>query len=191
MTQAQTLLSCSTLNSYLKTLQSETLSELYNHPATCLAVFRELPDLAKQFVMRLFYVEQAVPQAVVLSWVNQASYGEKAKESSTALTELGIWKDTAMPGGTFLFLIKFLYILLSSDAESGLAIAILANLEAKPFISILSTELISILAPISSDISASLLLGLRHTVSTFSLGMKAWILDKTFRTNLKVVLVGG
>jgi len=120
MTQAQTLLSCSTLNSYLKTLQSETLSELYNHPATCLAVFRELPDLAKQFVMRLFYVEQAVPQAVVLSWVNQASYKEKAKESSTALTELGIWKDTAMPGG-----------------------------------------------------------------------MKAWILDKTFRTNLKVVLVGG
>ena len=157
MTQAQTLLSCSTLNSYLKTLQSETLSELYNHPATCLAVFRELPDLAKQFVMRLFYVEQAVPQAVVLSWVNQASYGEKAKESSTALTELGIWKDTAMPGGTFLFLIKFLYILLSSDAGSGLAIAILANLEAKPFISILSNELISILAPLSLDISASLL----------------------------------
>ena len=191
MTQAQTLLSCSTLNSYLKTLQSETLSELYNHPATCLAVFRELPDLAKQFVMRLFYVEQAVPQAVVLSWVNQASYGEKAKESSTALTELGIWKDTAMPGGTFLFLIKFLYIVLSSDAGSGLAIAILANLEAKPFLSILSNELISILATISSDISASLLLGLRHTVSTFSLGMKAWILDKTFRTNLKVVLVGG
>ena len=191
MTQAQTLLSCSTLNSYLKTLQSETLSELYNHPATCLAVFRELPDLAKQFVMRLFYVEQAVPQAVVLSWVNQASYGEKAKESSTALTELGIWKDTAMPGGTFLFLIKFLYILLSSDAGSGLAIAILANLEAKPFLSILSNELTSILAPLSSDISASLLLGLRHTVSTFFLGMKAWILDKTFRTNLKVVLVGG
>ena len=191
MTQAQTLLSCSTLNSYLKTLQSETLSELYNHPATCLAVFRELPDLAKQFVMRLFYVEQAVPQAVVLSWVNQASYGEKAKESSTALTELGIWKDTAMPGGTFLFLIKFLYILLSSDAGSGLAIAILANLEAKPFLSILSNELTSILAPLSSDISASLLLGLKHIVSTFSLGMKAWILDKTFRTNLKVVLVGG
>ena len=103
MTQAQTLLSCSTLNSYLKTLESETLSELYNHPATCLAVFRELPDLAKQFVMRLFYVEQAVPQAVVLSWVNQASYGEKAKESSSALSELGIWKDTAMPGGKCIF----------------------------------------------------------------------------------------
>ena len=53
--------------------------------------------------MRLFYVEQAVPQAVVLSWVNQASYGEKAKESSSALSELGIWKDTAMPGGKCIF----------------------------------------------------------------------------------------
>ena len=34
------LLNCSTLISYLKTLSQETLSELYGHPATCLAVFR-------------------------------------------------------------------------------------------------------------------------------------------------------
>lgn len=120
MAQQKALLSCSTLISYLKTLDSETLSDLYHYPATCLAVFRELPDLAKQFVMRLFYVEQAVPQAVVLSWVNQASYGDKAKEASSALTSLGIWKEAAMPGG-----------------------------------------------------------------------LPAWILDKTFRTNLKVVLIGG
>ena len=58
MSNSSALLSCSTLISYLKTLQGETLSDLYNHPATCLAVFRELPELAKQFVMRLFYVEQ-------------------------------------------------------------------------------------------------------------------------------------
>ena len=76
-------------------------------------------------------MEQAVPQAVVLSWVNQASYGEKAKESSTALTELGIWKDTAMPGGTYLFFSKLLYII-TSDAGRGLAIALFADLEAKP-----------------------------------------------------------
>ncbi len=117
---SNSLLSCSTLISYLKTLNPHTLSELYAHPATCLAVFRELPDLAKQFVMRLFYVEQAVPQAVVQSWVNQAQYGAKAKEASMFLTELGIWTVTAMPGG-----------------------------------------------------------------------LPAWILDKTFRTNLKVVLIGG
>ncbi len=74
---ANRLLSCSTLISYLKTLDEETLSDLYNHPATCLAVFRELPPLAKQFVMRLLYVEQAVPKAVVSSWTNQANFGEK------------------------------------------------------------------------------------------------------------------
>ena len=118
--KSKNLLSCSTLISYLKTLEEETLSDLYNHPATCLAVFRELPELSKQFVMRLFYVEQAVPQAVVLSWVNQANHGDKAKEASTALSDLGIWKDTAMPGG-----------------------------------------------------------------------LPAWILDKTFRTNLKIVMIGG
>lgn len=99
MSQASALLSCSTLISYLKTLDSDTLSDLYNHPATCLAVFRELPNLAKQFVMRLFYVEQAVPKAVVLSWVNQAQFGDQAKESATYLTELRIWEEAAMPGG--------------------------------------------------------------------------------------------
>jgi transcription initiation factor TFIIH subunit 4 len=122
VTTSSTLLSCSTLISYLKTLDAETLSELYDHPATCLAVFRELPALAKQFVMRLFYVEQPVPKAVVLSWVNKASHGghDKSGESTSALSDLGLWQETSMPGG-----------------------------------------------------------------------LPAWILDKTFRSNLKIVLIGG
>ena len=48
----------------------DVLDNLYNHPATCLAVFRELPPLAKQLIVRLMYIEQAIPQAVVSSWVN-------------------------------------------------------------------------------------------------------------------------
>jgi len=107
-----------------------TLSELYHHPATCLAVFRELPALGKQYVMRLLYVEQAVPKAVVSSWTiasaaTAASGSGGGSESAaanavSALTALGIWHETAMPGG-----------------------------------------------------------------------LPAWILDTTFRNNLKVVLVGG
>ena len=62
-------LECKNLHDYLQTLQSDQLDNLYNHPATCLAVFRELPPLAKQIVMRLLFVQQAVPQAVVSSWV--------------------------------------------------------------------------------------------------------------------------
>ena len=32
-------------------------------------IFRELPTLAKHFVMRILFVEQPVPQAVVASWI--------------------------------------------------------------------------------------------------------------------------
>jgi len=33
--------------------------------------FRELPEIAKQFVIRILFVEQPVPQAVVASWGSQ------------------------------------------------------------------------------------------------------------------------
>jgi transcription initiation factor TFIIH subunit 4 len=75
---ASKLLECSTLISYLKSLSKDVLTELYDHPATCLAVFRELPILAQQFVMRLLYVEQPVPKAVIISWVNAAYCGTQA-----------------------------------------------------------------------------------------------------------------
>lgn len=119
---SRTLLSCSTLISYLKTLDTSTLQQLYNHPATCLAVFRELPALGKQYVMRLLYVEQAVPKAVVSSWTvaGNSRTSEASFAAVSALTTLGIWQETAMPGG-----------------------------------------------------------------------LPAWILDNTFRNNLKIVLVGG
>lgn len=34
--------------------------------------FRELPELARQYVIRILFVEQPVPQAVVASWGSQA-----------------------------------------------------------------------------------------------------------------------
>ena len=122
LSNSQALLACSTLISYLKTLDRTTLQQLYNHPATCLAVFRELPSLGKQYVMRLLYVEQAVPKAVVSSWTisGNARTSEASSSAVSALTTLGIWQETAMPGG-----------------------------------------------------------------------LPAWILDNTFRVNLKIVLVGG
>lgn len=33
---------------------------------------RELPELARQYVIRILFVEQPVPQAVVASWDSQA-----------------------------------------------------------------------------------------------------------------------
>lgn len=37
-----------------------------------LMFFRELPELARQYVIRILFVEQPVPQAVVASWGSQA-----------------------------------------------------------------------------------------------------------------------
>ena len=133
------LLNCSTLISYLKTLPQDVLSDLYGHPATCLAVFRwvliisllkiqpyenkgfsirslsdyltflylrELPPLAKQFVMRLLYVEQAVPKAVVSSWVNSHTVGSSLSQANTALSDLGVWQEASMPGGLPAWILK-------------------------------------------------------------------------------------
>ena len=70
--------------------------------------------------MRLLYVEQAVPKAVISSWTIAGVGAESALAAVESLSVLRIWHETAMPGG-----------------------------------------------------------------------LPAWILDNTFRQNLKTVLVGG
>lgn len=93
-------LQCKNLHQYLKELSPDILDRLYNHPATCLAVYRfgskatcmplcafadfvlfvwcvlplrELPSLSKNFVMRMLFLDQPLPQAAVALWVNKDS----------------------------------------------------------------------------------------------------------------------
>ncbi|CAB4069278.1 TFIIH4 [Lepeophtheirus salmonis] len=91
-------LSCRNLTDYLKTLSDDTLRSLYNHPATCLVVFRDLPPLGKLFVMRLLYVGQPVPKAVISSWV-VSKHNVNADRAVKALTDLRIWSEASMSGG--------------------------------------------------------------------------------------------
>ncbi|XP_078606522.1 general transcription factor IIH subunit 4-like [Branchiostoma floridae x Branchiostoma japonicum] len=91
-------LDCKDLHGYLKTLGSSLLDELYGRPATCLAVFRELTDLAKHYVMRLLFLEQAVPQAVVGSWVASGNHSEHLRAVSQ-LSELRVWHEHQISGG--------------------------------------------------------------------------------------------
>jgi len=65
-------LECKNLQDYLKSQSSPVLTRLFESPAVCLAMYRDcLPDIAKQFVIRMLCVEQPVPQAVVSSWGSQ------------------------------------------------------------------------------------------------------------------------
>ncbi|KAJ0174375.1 hypothetical protein K1T71_010521 [Dendrolimus kikuchii] len=91
-------LQCKDLHEYLKSRSAQFLETLYNYPTICLAVYRELPELARHFVIRLLFVEQPVPQAVVTSWVSQTYAKEQAK-SCEALSELSVWQEAPIPGG--------------------------------------------------------------------------------------------
>ncbi|XP_063366608.1 general transcription factor IIH subunit 4 [Cydia amplana] len=91
-------LQCKDLHEYLKSRSAQFLETLYNYPTICLAVYRELPELARHFVIRLLFVEQPVPQAVVASWVSQAHAKEQIK-AAEALSELSVWQDAPIPGG--------------------------------------------------------------------------------------------
>ncbi|XP_046387995.1 general transcription factor IIH subunit 4 [Ischnura elegans] len=91
-------LQCKNLHDYLKTLPTPVLDKLYNHPASCLAVYRELPEIARHYVIRILFVEQPVPQAVVASWVTQ-TYSKEHLEVVQILNELRVWQEAAIPGG--------------------------------------------------------------------------------------------
>ncbi|XP_005091897.1 general transcription factor IIH subunit 4 [Aplysia californica] len=90
-------LACKDLHSFLRTLPPTVLDHLYCHPATCLAVFRDLPELSRHYVMRIMFVEQAVAQAVVRQWSTAPQ--EEQLEAAAALMELRVWYEKPLPGG--------------------------------------------------------------------------------------------
>ncbi|XP_018103697.1 general transcription factor IIH subunit 4 S homeolog isoform X1 [Xenopus laevis] len=91
-------LKCKNLHEFLQELSPGVLDRLYNHPATCLAVFRELPGLAKNYVMRMLFLEQPLPQAAVALWVKKENFNEH-EENTQVLTGLRLWHTQQLPGG--------------------------------------------------------------------------------------------
>lgn len=91
-------LQCKDLQDYLKSQSSEMLNKLYNNPPICLAVYRELPEIARHYVMRLLFVEQPVPQAVIASWCSKLHIDDHLNVVQV-MNELKIWKEAAIPGG--------------------------------------------------------------------------------------------
>ena len=73
-------------------------------------------------VMRLLHVQQAVPQAVVSSWVVHA-FAKEGARSHEVLTSLRLWYQTAMPGGLQAWLLNgtFRYYLQPAPVEAGVA----------------------------------------------------------------------
>lgn len=62
------VLQAKSLTEYLLTLSAAKLQKLYNHPANCLAIFRDLPYLARIYVLRILFVDQIIPESSVDTW---------------------------------------------------------------------------------------------------------------------------
>uniref|UniRef100_UPI00398F5864 general transcription factor IIH subunit 4 n=1 Tax=Pristiophorus japonicus TaxID=55135 RepID=UPI00398F5864 len=91
-------LKCKNLHEYMRSLSPAILDKLYNHPATCLAVFRELAALARNYVMRLLFLDQPVPQAAVAFWVKKDNQRDH-DDCMGILTGLRLWHSQQLPGG--------------------------------------------------------------------------------------------
>uniref|UniRef100_A0AAR2IGB7 General transcription factor IIH subunit 4 n=1 Tax=Pygocentrus nattereri TaxID=42514 RepID=A0AAR2IGB7_PYGNA len=91
-------LQCKNLHEYLRELSPEILDRLYNHPATCLAVYRELPSLAKNYVMRMLFLDHPLPQAAVALWVKKDSQKDH-DQCVSVLTGLRLWHNQQLQGG--------------------------------------------------------------------------------------------
>ncbi|RWS14417.1 General transcription factor IIH subunit 4-like protein [Dinothrombium tinctorium] len=102
---AKTSIRCQNFREYLSQMNALTLDKLYAESAICLAVFRELPPLAKHYTSRLLFVEQPIPTAVINSWVTQSALKEH-NETIEMLKSLRIWSDAQVPGGLPAFLVN-------------------------------------------------------------------------------------
>ncbi|XP_078455828.1 general transcription factor IIH subunit 4 isoform X1 [Lampetra fluviatilis] len=92
------LLACRNLHEFLRGLEARALDRLYAHPAPCLALLRELSPLARNYVMRMLFLETPLPTAAIDSWVCKDA--QKAhEESAQLLRELRVWQDHVIPGG--------------------------------------------------------------------------------------------
>lgn len=99
---------------YVASLPPIKISRLYENPFTCLAILRSLPPMAKQYVFRVIFVEDDVPQckftrsdglndhmcslqprslaAIVSSWALPAAHGKHCAALET-LTRLQVFSE--------------------------------------------------------------------------------------------------
>eukprot|EP00299_Pterocystis_sp_00344_P020117 c9900_g2_i1.p1 GENE.c9900_g2_i1~~c9900_g2_i1.p1 ORF type:complete len:179 (-),score=39.79 c9900_g2_i1:406-942(-) len=67
---------------FMKTLPDSSLNELYESAFTCQMIFRSLPALAQQYVMRLLFVDAPVTLRALGQWAKKTSNVEHSKSVS-------------------------------------------------------------------------------------------------------------
>jgi transcription initiation factor TFIIH subunit 4 len=62
------VLQAKSLTEFLLTLSAAKVQRLFCHPANCLAIFRDLPYLARLYVLRILFVDQIIPETSIDTW---------------------------------------------------------------------------------------------------------------------------
>ncbi len=103
--QVYSLIEHKDLTNYIASLPKAIVEKIFIHPTTCLAIFRELPELAKIFVVRLLMLNQEVPQDTVNSWIN-SKHKQSTLEATKILRSLGVLQDVTSQGGMSAWILK-------------------------------------------------------------------------------------
>ncbi|KAJ3215840.1 RNA polymerase II transcription factor B 52 kDa subunit [Dinochytrium kinnereticum] len=77
---------------YIESLPKNTFSRLYEQPATCLAILRLLPPLAKHVVFRMLYVKSPILPGEIESWSPPGAQG-KLHDALRRLAKFNICSD--------------------------------------------------------------------------------------------------
>ncbi|KAF9532674.1 transcription factor Tfb2-domain-containing protein [Crepidotus variabilis] len=70
---------------FLQSQSQNTLTRLYQRPSSCLSLFRLLEPVERQIIMSLLWLESAIPQSTMNTWVNR----EGRKLYDEAIATLG------------------------------------------------------------------------------------------------------
>ncbi|PWN50800.1 transcription factor Tfb2 [Violaceomyces palustris] len=78
-----------TINDFLNRQPRSVLIRLYEKPASCLAIFRLVPMLARQLIMQMLFLDGPLPVEDVLSWMSKEGKREY-EDCVERLTKLSI-----------------------------------------------------------------------------------------------------
>lgn len=82
---------------FLCSLDAAVLQHLYTDTFTCLTVFRSLPDLAKQYVLRLLCIDDGINRSLIESWVRTDLPSQQLHRASiTRMLELKLLLNIAV-----------------------------------------------------------------------------------------------
>lgn len=80
------------LHEFLVQQDDHLINELYTHPATCMSVFRELPEIAKHVIIRILFINQAIARQLIDTWVKEEK-ADLLAETFRVISGLRIWQE--------------------------------------------------------------------------------------------------